>query len=187
MEAHEAAETIEDAHERHRIPIAIYIAVLAVLLALAHVGGSDATKEMLVSSIQASDSFNYYQSKLLRQQQLGLAATQLEVTLPGVPEAAQPTIRAAVADLRKQAAAVSASEHGHGLQDLLAVARDHERRRDEAASRDPWFDRAEGLLQVAIVLASVFAVLGRRIVLWLSYALGIAGVLLAGYAMVLPG
>ena len=191
MEAHEAAENIEEgaahAHERHRIPLAIYIASLAVLLALAHIGGSDATKDMLVSSIEASDSFNYYQSKLLRQQQLGLAARQLELTLPGVPEAAQRAIHDAVAELRRQADMVSASEHGHGLQDLLAAAQAHERSRNAAAARDPWFERSEGLFQVAIVLASVFAVIGRRFILAMSTAMGVGGLALAGYALLLPG
>jgi hypothetical protein len=190
MEANEAAEHIEhQARAEHavRTPVAIYIAVLAVLLALVHLGGSNAMKEMLPNSIRASDSFNYYQSKLLRQQQLSLAAQQLDLTLPGAPEAAQPAIREAVADLRRQADAALASEHGHGLQDLLATAQEQERSRDAAAARDPWFDRAEGLLQVAIVLASVFAVLGRRFILWLSWAAGAVGVALAAYAALLSG
>ncbi len=191
MEAHEAAEQIEHgaagAEHAVPIPVAIYIAVLAVLLALAHLGGANATKEMLQNSIQASDSFNYYQAKLLRQQQLSLAAQQLEITLPGIPEAAQPGIRAAIADLRRQEAGVATSEHGHGLSDLLATAQEQERRRAAAAARDPWFDRAEGLLQIAIVLASVFAVTGRRFILWLSYGVGAAGVALAAYAALLPG
>ena len=42
-----------------------------------------------------------------------------------------------------------------GKKELMARARDHERLRDHALKQDPYFDYAEALLQIAIVLISV--------------------------------
>jgi hypothetical protein len=42
-----------------------------------------------------------------------------------------------------------------GKKELLAIAKKHEALRDHALLQDPWFDYAEGLLQIAIVLLSV--------------------------------
>jgi len=42
-----------------------------------------------------------------------------------------------------------------GRTELLVQAREHETARDRALRQDPWFDYAEGMLQIAIVLLSV--------------------------------
>ena len=57
-------------------------------------------------------------------------------------------------------------------------AREHEKQRDHALKQDPYFDYAEALLQIAIVLISV-AIMADLV--WLSFiggALGIIGALL---------
>ena len=46
-------------------------------------------------------------------------------------------------------------ETREGKKELLARARDHEKQRDHALKQDPYFDYAEALLQIAIVLISV--------------------------------
>ena len=42
-----------------------------------------------------------------------------------------------------------------GKKELLNRAKEHEKTRDHAMRQDPWFDYAEGMLQIAIVLLSV--------------------------------
>jgi len=54
------------------------IAVLAMLLAIASLGGQNATKEMLNATILASDTWAFYQAKNIRQTDMRLAAEQLE-------------------------------------------------------------------------------------------------------------
>jgi hypothetical protein len=66
VEAHEIAEQIHEHSETHahaapthdwfRRLAAIYVGVIAMLLAIATLGGTDATKEMLNSNIHASDT-----------------------------------------------------------------------------------------------------------------------------------
>ena len=77
MEAHEIAEQIHEGAEPHghaapthdwfRRLTAIYVGVVAMLLAIAALGGAESTKEMLNSNIQASDTYAFYQAKNIRQ------------------------------------------------------------------------------------------------------------------------
>ena len=46
-------------------------------------------------------------------------------------------------------------ETGEGKKELIAKAKEYEAKRDHALKQDPYFDYAEALLQIAIVLISV--------------------------------
>ncbi len=67
---------------------------------------------------------------------------------------------------------------GDGKKELLAKAKEFEAKRDHAAERDPNFDFAEALFQIAIVLGSVSIVAASRPLVHLSGILAIAGTLL---------
>ena len=190
MEATDVKDMIDEAVEREhektkgsKTSTAIYISILAVVLSVVSVMGSNASKEMMASAIAASDTFAYYQAKTQRQVSLRLAADQLEMLTDGLPDAARQKAEAKVAEYRRNAeradsAADSAAED-NSRPSLLAKAREAEHRRDHAAAQDPYFDFAEALLQIAIVLASVFVITDMAIILLASRALGAAGVLLA--------
>ena len=102
VEATEIAEKIHgEEHEVHsaaadanfRKFTGIYLGIVAMLLAITALGGSNATKTMLNSNIQASDIYGYYQAKNIRQTAYQLTAEQLEselLALPDIPEAAEP-------------------------------------------------------------------------------------------------
>ncbi len=47
--------------------VALTTAIFAVLLAVTSLGGNNATKEMLLSQQEASDQWDFYQSKVLRE------------------------------------------------------------------------------------------------------------------------
>ena len=59
----------------------------------------------------------------------------------------------------------------------MAKAKEFEHERDLALKKDPWFDYAEGLLQLAIVLTSVAIITGRQSMAYVSFVLGIFGTL----------
>jgi hypothetical protein len=50
-----------------------------------------------------------------------------------------------------------------------------EEERDLALRKDPWFDYAEGLLQLAIVLTSVAIISNRRAMFYAAIVLGMVG------------
>jgi len=55
-------------------------------------------------------------------------------------------------------------------------AKEHEHERDIALRQDPWFDYAEALLQIAIVLTSVAILTGAQTLFWIPCFLGFAGI-----------
>jgi len=58
---------------------------------------------------------------------------------------------------------------------LLVKAKQLEDARDLSLRKDPWFDYAEGLLQLAIVLTSVAIITGRRAMFNMALLLGFVG------------
>jgi hypothetical protein len=202
MEPSEAAESIREAAahekaehesvERFRTRAAIVIGVLAGLLAIAGVGGEDATKEMLSANIRAADAFAFYQAKNIRQTSLRLAADELEVTHLAWGEALNEPARQ---DIERKVARYKATADryesepdpkdptnplkGEGKIQLLAQARNFEHIRDHAERKDRNFDFAGGLYQIALVLGSVSIVANSRRLLLFTLVLGAVATLLA--------
>jgi hypothetical protein len=69
----------------------------------------------------------------------------------------------------------SEPENKEGKKELLAKAKAHEHVRDHAMRQDPWFDYAEGMLQIAIVLLSVSIIGGVAVFYWVGSGLGLLG------------
>ena len=193
MEATEIAEKIGEAHEAHhtsqaeadarfRRLTAIYLGVVAMLLAIASLGGSNATKVMVNANIQASDLYGFYQSKNIRQTIYRITAEELEGQLlaqPSMPEEAKTKIEKAIERYRSRAEQYESDPAtGEGKTELLAKAKEWEAKRDQAAKRDPNFDFAEALFQIAIVLGSVSIVAASRTLVKLSGALAVVASLL---------
>jgi hypothetical protein len=161
---------------------AIYIAVLAVLIAITSVGGDNATKDMIRSSIQAADTYSFYQAKSIRQTTIRTMADDFEVRLadPAVPDVLRQQLQAKLANYRATAERYeSEPSTGEGKKELIAKARDLEIQRDVALKRDPYFDFGGALLQIAIVLASASLIVAGRMLLSTSIGLGVAGSLLS--------
>ena len=159
---------------------AIYIAVLAVLIAVCSIGDDDASKTMIRSSVGAADTYAFFQAKNIRQTGYALAADAFEAELakPGTDEATRNFLQDKVVKYRATVARYeSEPETGDGKKELLAKARALEAERDLALRRDPYFDYGQGLLQIAIVLASASLILGGTILLWVSGVMGIVGAL----------
>jgi hypothetical protein len=179
-EEHEAQSAEADANFRKFT--GIYLGIVAMLLAITALGGSNATKTMLAANIQASDVYGYYQAKNIRQTVYQLTAEQLETELlsqPGMPEEARGKINGMIKRFRERVDRYESDPTtGEGKKELLAKAKEFEAKRDHAAERDPNFDFAEALFQIAIVLGSVSIVAVSRSLIKLSGILAIAGTLL---------
>jgi len=190
VEAHEIAETIRGEEEERRVEAdstfrkftGIYLGIIAMLLAISTLGGSNAAKVMVNANIQASDIYGFYQSKYARQTSYRLAADLLEAQLvanPGMPEPAKAKIEDHVKRWRATADRYETDPaSGQGKQELLVTAKDWQAKRDRAAERDPNFDFAEALFQIAIVLGSVAIVAVSRPLVKLSGVLAVVATLL---------
>src|SRR5262245_3806670 len=180
MEANEAAEMMEapdKAENRFKRRAAVTIAVFAMLLAITSLGGQNATKEAINSNIEASNYFNFFQAKNMRQTAYEIAADELAHAWANTPQLsaeAKAALGRKVEDYRKTVARYeSEPETGEGKKELLAKAREEVKKRDHALKQDPYFDYAEALLQIAIVLISV-AIVAEQV--WLAYMGGIIGI-----------
>jgi hypothetical protein len=160
---------------------AIYIAALAVLIAITSVGGDNATKDMIRASIQAADTYSFYQAKTVRQTTIRGLADDFEIRLadPAVPAPVRQKLQEKLGSYRATADRYeSEPSTGEGKKELLAKAREFEAEREVALKRDPYFDSAGALLQIAIVLASASLIIAGPILLWASIVLGGLGTLL---------
>jgi len=200
VEISEAPEPVhEHVHHGHhaegdgfRRLAAIYVGVVAMLLAIASLGGGHVTKEMLTANIQASDAYAFAQAKYLRATAYQLAADQMEFEinqLPGLADSGKAEAAKRIASYRDNAARYESDPaSGEGRRELLAKAKQLERLRDHAAEQDPNFEFAAALFQIAIVLGSVAIVAASRALLGISGVLSLAAIALTinGYFLVVP-
>ena len=159
---------------------AIYIAVLAVLIAVCAMGGNNADKTAMANNISTANTYAFFQAKNIRLTSYTLARDELLLRLagaPDMPQALRDQIQKKInAYTRKIKKYRSEAETGEGKKELLIKARYYEKLRDDALARDPYFDFGQALLQVAIVLASVSLISGGLTMLVLSVLAMILGV-----------
>lgn len=183
MKADEAGEMMdaEKSNDKFKTRTAIMIAVLAMLLAVTGLGGQNAAKEATNNNIFASNLYAFYQAKNIRQTSFALAANSLEIEManPAITPEAKAAMQKKIEGYRKNVARYeSEPETQEGKKELLARAKVMEQARDHALKQDPYFDYAEVLLQIAIVLASVAIVSGISWLVFGSALLGAVGTLL---------
>ncbi|MFZ2738142.1 MAG: DUF4337 domain-containing protein [Burkholderiaceae bacterium] len=160
MEAHESSELIEhQSGDKSKNRTALTISILAMVLAIASLGGSNAMKEATHQNILAANTYSFYQAKTIRQTSLKIAVTDMELQLlrdVALPSNTKEVIQKKIDEYKKTVDRYeSEPDTKEGKKELLARAREHEKIRDLAMRQDPWFDYAEGMLQIAIVLLSV--------------------------------
>ena len=171
-----------------RTRCAMLVSTLAMVLAIASLGGNNAAKETMVHNVLASNAFAFYQAKNIRQTDYKIAADDIQVQLAQdkLSPAAKELLEKKLADYQKNISRYeSEPETGDGKKELMAKAKEHEHERDHARAQDPWFDYAEALLQIAIVLTSVAILTGVRVLFWVPCGLGLLGILstLNGFMM----
>lgn len=200
MEAHESHELIKQS-ENHRHSskkwTALIISVMAMVLAINNVGGGNSSKEATRHNIEASNYYAFYQAKSIKEHQLKVAAEQITdlsgLLLSSKPGSKEDAVLGALnARVLEYANEIYRYESdptsGEGKKELLAKAKAHEVERDHALRQDPWFDYAEGILQIGIVLLSISILASMPILAIVGSVLGIFGAvcMLNGFFLFLP-
>ncbi len=188
MDAADAADTIQEAtedpsaDERFRKRAALVIGTLAMLLAIASLGGDNAGQEVTQANILATDTWAFFQARNIRQTSTQLAADELEILLATRPDLSAEARADVQRRLEQYRVTVARFESdpvgGEGKQELGVRARGYEAARDRAEEQDNNFDYAQALFQIAIVLSSVSIVAASRPLLLLGLVLGGVGILL---------
>jgi hypothetical protein len=128
----------------------------------------------------AANAYSFYQAKNIRQTDYKIAADDLRIQLASEklsPAAKQMAEKKLEAYEKNIARYESEPETGDGKKELMEKAKEHEHERDIALRQDPWFDYAEALLQIAIVLTSVAILTGTTALFWVPCILGLMGIL----------
>lgn len=128
--------------------VALTTAIFAAILAISSLGGSKAMKEMILFQQQASDQAKAGREHFYRGQKMRLELDLLE------KETLKPEIKQRYEALLKEMA-TQEERYGKERKDIEKEARKLEHERDIARSQDPYFEFAEVLLQIAIVMSTV--------------------------------
>lgn len=191
MALEELAGERENMKSRDKL-IGVYVGILAVVLAICSLGGSNAQQDALQQNIAASNDWAFFQAKNARRQALRLHTENFEtmlLTSPSMPEDVKKSIEAKIADYKAQDKLLTSDpKSGEGLDELFAKGKALEADRDQALKQGPYFDYGQALLQIAIVLASVALISGGNMLLYGSFVLGAFGLALTvgGFTLAFP-
>ena len=134
------------------------------------------------NNIYAANFYAFYQAKNIRQTDFNLAADAIELAFlqdSAMGAEAKAALKAKADAYRKTSARYETEpETNEGKKELLARAKDFEKKRDHALKQDPYFDYAEALLQIAIVLISVSIIASLPWLAFFGGAIGLTGALL---------
>src|SRR5216684_6449151 len=152
--------------------VALFIAVLA--LAFAETLGKGAQTSALANHIEASNLWAFFQAKTIRQTTIRTAAEEMEAQFrQRAPEA----VKKQVESWKKTAERYqSEPETNEGRKELMARAKEMEKKRDRAMAAYHNYEIASAAVQIAIVLASAQIITGVAALLWIAYGLGAIGV-----------
>ena len=171
-------ELHERTEDRFGRRVALVTAVYAVILAVSSLGGNNAMKEMLLAQQLSSDQWAFYQAKVIREHQYRGQKLRLEVDLEERGSSLRPEAREKLQGLLTRFAEEE-KRYGAEKRDIEKAAKALEHERDINRAKDPYFDYAEVLLQIAIVMSSISIISKSRETFVFSLVLAVLGILLA--------
>jgi hypothetical protein len=171
--AHETAHSEHAAHKR----IGLLIALLALFLAFAEIQAKTAQTNALSQNIEASNLWQFFQAKTVRQTSLRTAADQVRLS----PEANSPAAQKQLTDWKATIDRwESEPETREGRKELMQRARNAEIERDKQFERYHAFEYVSRIFQLSIVIASVALIADIAIFAMAGLVLGILGVVSLG-------
>jgi hypothetical protein len=152
------------------------INVFALLLALNSWYAGKLSGTVLTNTIQASDTYSFYQAKSIKQ---ALTEQSLDDAI----------IRKDATKIEKLQAKITRYESdpvtGEGKKELLARARKLEDARNDAKTRSPWISYASTAFQLSIVILSASILAVSMSMFWGSFVVAAIGILLASQGLFL--
>lgn len=175
----------EHRQDRFTKRVALVTAIFAVILAFCSLGGNNAMKEMLLAQQQSSDQWAFYQSKVIREHMYRIEKLRVEAELLDRQSSMRPAVREKYVTLLNKAAAEE-SRYAAEKKEIEEAAKRLDAERDKNQKKDPYFDYAEVLLQIAIVMASISIIaLSRPMFFFALFSATIGAILtLNGYLLV---
>ena len=162
--------------ERGNKKIALLISVMALLLALAEMFGKSAQTEGISFNIKASDSWNFFQAKTIRQTTLRTAAQALALEAATAPDQARAALLKQADDWMNTVARYESDPvEKDGRKELRAQAEAYEHQRDTQLARYHHYEFASAAYQISIVLASAAVITAIMALVYAAMGLGVIG------------
>ena len=152
------------------IEVSLAISILAVLVAMVTVLGHRSHTEAVLMQARASDQWNEYQAKRIRQNEFSVATDILTLQ----PSANKDAVERKLEEYKQRN-----EKAAENLDEEQKQAREYEAevvKAEHAASR---YDLGEALLQIAVVLTSITLLTRQRAFFAGGLALGAAGLVVA--------
>jgi hypothetical protein len=150
--------------------LALTIVILGVCATLAtSKGGGHSTRSVLNQSM-ASDQWAYYQAKGIKGNLYELEAMRLKRELELAPKASVPLLEKSLADVEKKVAKYDGEKA-----EIQKEARKFEEAKVEAQKHGAAFGLAATILQIAIMLCAIAALMQQKRVYYVGLAVGAVG------------
>ncbi len=172
-EAQELEEQHEKARESSLRPVSFTMSVFAVLVAIVTVLGHRAHTESVLQQARATDQWNLYQAKKIRQYN-----TQLTIDLVTTLPVRDPATESKLVDTYKAHLAKWSGELKQEQEKALELEHGVEKSERHAAR----FDLSEALLEIALVITSITLLTRQRAYWYLGLGFGAAGICIAAWA-----
>lgn len=167
----ELSERAEHGAKRAELrPIAFFMSVLAVLVAITTVVAHRAHTRAILYQNQATDQWNEYQAKKIRSNNTALMSDLLSVVVVSDKDRAQKLANAYASHQEKWTG---------DLQVSMQKAHDLEEQVERAEARAVRFDLGEAMLEIALVITSVTLLTSRRLYWYFGMIFALAGLVSA--------
>jgi Domain of unknown function (DUF4337) len=181
-------EIPEEGADKGNRKLALLIAILALFLALAEIGGKQADGDSVAANIEASNLWSFFQAKTIRRADTTVAAEAMTAHMAGVQDPVAKAVMQKQIDAWRANAARLESEPdtNEGRKELMVRAKASEAKRDILKSRSETFEIASALLQIGIVVASAAIITSIIALAWVAGGLGIIALGLMSLGMLAP-
>jgi len=165
---HEVMEQAEEhGGEPGMLPVAVTLAILAVLVAMATLMGHRASTEELLLQTKASDQWAFFQAKNIRLHEMQGIADVLGTV--------QPVDKEKTEAMREQYLK-EVERYEKEKDEISDKAKELENERAQVSKRGDRYDAAEVILEIALIICSLTLLTKKRFFWFAGILLGIVGV-----------
>ena len=161
--------------QRNPAIISLSISILAVLVAVVTVLGHRSHTQAVLAQAKASDEWNLYQAKKIRQSSIQNTTDLLAVLAPGN----------ALASKKTEDYKTHTAKWDDDLKEESETAKKYEEEVEHQELMANRFDFGEAFLQIAVVLSSITLLTHRRAFWYFGLLVGLAGILCAASALLI--
>lgn len=178
----------DTAKERQNKKIALLISVIALFLALSETLGKSAQTAGISFNVEASNLWAFFQAKTIRITTLRTAADALRVDAASVTD---PAVKKAMEAQNKRWLDTAAryedeEDPPEGRKQLMARAKEAERRRDLSLASYHHYEVASAAYQIGIVLCSAAVITGMMVLVYAAIGLAVLGLGFTGIGLLAP-